>query len=729
MSKAFLIFLSVIVFFPVLNGCGTTPEQANALASKAFTFLKSDADSQTVRSSLPVASPIQEENTREENSDFEPSPSSSPEPSPISEVEVSPSPSSSPSPAPILMIGSPTIGRRVTLTLIDNSPDYYSPTFVQCRVNNSYYPDLYQYLEDPSVGSFELNNLEAHTLYECQVPSKKGFSNAITFITSTGCGDNVCDMGETQSTCPSDCGYGGPVCGNTVCEINENYLNCSGECSPDASPTPEPSPVAEEESSTRVGETSPSPSPDVPNEEPTPSETPTPTPSESPSPSPAAEEQEPDPETEPGPACTNPLTTAPASTPVASPEAVIPRSEDFERLAIIKKAYSTCLGREGTPEEFDAWLQAGEGYPLSQVWVSICNSGEAADPGRGRVVYTSFMKCLGHPPSSDQLNYWVTLVTIPTQTLEHHICYSPEAVLRESEMNIERAYKTCLKREVKPNEKADWLALRKKPSVIYAEICNSPEAERKAKRAVAKCCELSPTELNTLRKLELTPMMLRHVPCDRLKSLIAEADKYEASGCSWSKASTIVSNVCNDTSTPYTAYKSCEDSADQFLDACAQQGLQGSCFKLIVACDGISHGHAINVLKIRGKGYCVFEPQNANPAPLGCTGEMKKNLPANNEILDQLNLQGDLACKTMGLPPGCGKCKFTEVTNEKAEPRDPLMCMRDNRGYKSCQECCDAYISYHRDNNSPRWTEWLSVCRAGCGSRQRPSVLEHTTSF
>ena len=44
-----------------------------------------------------------------------------------------------------------------------------------------------------------------------------------------GCGDNVCDNGETCTTCPLDCGLC-PGCGDGQCATNENCSSCPADC-------------------------------------------------------------------------------------------------------------------------------------------------------------------------------------------------------------------------------------------------------------------------------------------------------------------------------------------------------------------------------------------------------------------------------------------------------------------------------------------------------------------
>ena len=58
------------------------------------------------------------------------------------------------------------------------------------------------------------------------------------------CGNGACEAGETTSTCPADCKAGGPVCGNNVCESGESQSNCPADCKPGVTPPVEPGNLA-----------------------------------------------------------------------------------------------------------------------------------------------------------------------------------------------------------------------------------------------------------------------------------------------------------------------------------------------------------------------------------------------------------------------------------------------------------------------------------------------------
>ncbi|MBW3019710.1 hypothetical protein KY334_00270 [Candidatus Woesearchaeota archaeon] len=47
-------------------------------------------------------------------------------------------------------------------------------------------------------------------------------------VREDGCGNGVCESGESFITCSLDCEA--PVCGNTVCEVSESYYNCEADC-------------------------------------------------------------------------------------------------------------------------------------------------------------------------------------------------------------------------------------------------------------------------------------------------------------------------------------------------------------------------------------------------------------------------------------------------------------------------------------------------------------------
>jgi hypothetical protein len=44
------------------------------------------------------------------------------------------------------------------------------------------------------------------------------------------CGDGTCDLFESCSTCPTDCGVCPPVCGDATCDATEDCASCPGDC-------------------------------------------------------------------------------------------------------------------------------------------------------------------------------------------------------------------------------------------------------------------------------------------------------------------------------------------------------------------------------------------------------------------------------------------------------------------------------------------------------------------
>jgi len=45
----------------------------------------------------------------------------------------------------------------------------------------------------------------------------------------TECGNEICEVGEDEVSCPEDCAYIS-VCGNGICESDETYANCPADC-------------------------------------------------------------------------------------------------------------------------------------------------------------------------------------------------------------------------------------------------------------------------------------------------------------------------------------------------------------------------------------------------------------------------------------------------------------------------------------------------------------------
>jgi len=46
------------------------------------------------------------------------------------------------------------------------------------------------------------------------------------------CGNQQCEAGESNASCPNDCPAAGPICGDGTCDMvgGENTTNCPGDC-------------------------------------------------------------------------------------------------------------------------------------------------------------------------------------------------------------------------------------------------------------------------------------------------------------------------------------------------------------------------------------------------------------------------------------------------------------------------------------------------------------------
>ncbi len=47
-----------------------------------------------------------------------------------------------------------------------------------------------------------------------------------------GCGDGLCQPGESYATCPADCDQNGPICGDGQCAAAESPTSCPADCKP-----------------------------------------------------------------------------------------------------------------------------------------------------------------------------------------------------------------------------------------------------------------------------------------------------------------------------------------------------------------------------------------------------------------------------------------------------------------------------------------------------------------
>jgi hypothetical protein len=86
---------------------------------------------------------------------------------------------------------------------------------------------------ETSASEAELSSSGAATSCICAiVAAKVAKQEAVAtqcVIDCASCGDGLCQIGETATTCPIDCG---PICGNGLCESGESASDCPSDCGP-----------------------------------------------------------------------------------------------------------------------------------------------------------------------------------------------------------------------------------------------------------------------------------------------------------------------------------------------------------------------------------------------------------------------------------------------------------------------------------------------------------------
>ncbi|TQF13664.1 hypothetical protein FJV41_22655 [Myxococcus llanfairpwllgwyngyllgogerychwyrndrobwllllantysiliogogogochensis] len=83
--------------------------------------------------------------------------------------------------------------------------------------------------DDSDVAKLEQQSAEAGLGHQCGDRECDG-NERVTCPSDcpASCGNGICEVGENQSTCPTDCGYS-PYCGDGVCGAGEN---CPVDCGP-----------------------------------------------------------------------------------------------------------------------------------------------------------------------------------------------------------------------------------------------------------------------------------------------------------------------------------------------------------------------------------------------------------------------------------------------------------------------------------------------------------------
>jgi len=67
-------------------------------------------------------------------------------------------------------------------------------------------------------------------IYDCPLPVMKPQDGSTLRYPTTCCGNGICELGESSSTCPSDCGPS-TYCGDGYCNGSETSSTCPSDCS------------------------------------------------------------------------------------------------------------------------------------------------------------------------------------------------------------------------------------------------------------------------------------------------------------------------------------------------------------------------------------------------------------------------------------------------------------------------------------------------------------------
>lgn len=175
----------------------------------------------------------------------------------------------------------------------------------------------------------------------------------------------------------------------------------------------------------------------------------------------------------------------------------------------------------------------------------------------------------------------------------------------------------------------------------------------------------------------------------------------------------------------YSPFHNCTNYCFDVHLSCQNEKI--NCKSIGLKCGDLAH--ALNMYQRSDGLWCLIDATNnpggtGKPRELGCT---TRDPPA---------FTPGQYCEALGKPPtdpiclncelvtwndpefpnsGTGACAREE---NKVPPTSPLKpgtpISQDPERLNSCKNCCEMFTKYYKDNEIPRWKEWLRSCQYEC---------------